>query len=138
MGVAPPAGPTTACATERAVPTISLQFNVSRRRVVGSSPTGGATEPRLTGEDRTDGFCIPVQIGRFTRSGLKHGLWRRSGSGAARPPHRALDRGRAGDTGDFAEMVGTEVLVIDDDTTTRSFKRQLRWSAAYHRLAEGL
>jgi L-arabinose isomerase len=39
---------------------------------------------------------------------------------------------------DFAEMVGTEMLVIDDDTTTRSFRRELRWNAAYHRLAEGL
>jgi L-arabinose isomerase len=39
---------------------------------------------------------------------------------------------------DFAEMVGTEVVVIDDDTTPRSFQRELRWNAAYHRLAEGL
>ncbi|MGZ4639753.1 MAG: L-arabinose isomerase [Actinomycetes bacterium] len=39
---------------------------------------------------------------------------------------------------DFAEMVGTEVVVIDDDTTPRTFQRELRWNAAYHRLAEGL
>lgn len=39
---------------------------------------------------------------------------------------------------DFAEMVATEILVIDDDTTPRSFQRELRWNAAYHRLAEGL
>ena len=26
---------------------------------------------------------------------------------------------------------------IDDGTTTRSFQRELRWNAAYHRLAEG-
>jgi L-arabinose isomerase len=39
---------------------------------------------------------------------------------------------------DFAEMVGTELLVIDDDTTPRSFQRELRWNAAYHRLASGL
>ena len=39
---------------------------------------------------------------------------------------------------DFAEMVGMELVVIDDDTTPRSFKRELRWNAAYHRLAEGL
>ena len=31
-----------------------------------------------------------------------------------------------------------ELVVIDDDTTTRGFKRELRWNAAYHRLAEGL
>ncbi len=39
---------------------------------------------------------------------------------------------------DFAEMTGVELVVIDDDTTTRSFKRELRWNAAYHRLAGGL
>jgi L-arabinose isomerase len=39
---------------------------------------------------------------------------------------------------DFAEMVGTEIVVIDDDTTPRAFQRELRWNAAYHRLAEGL
>jgi L-arabinose isomerase len=39
---------------------------------------------------------------------------------------------------DFAEMTGTEMVTIDADTTTRTFKRELRWNAAYHRLAEGL
>jgi L-arabinose isomerase len=39
---------------------------------------------------------------------------------------------------DFAEMVGTEVVVIDDDTTPRTFQRELRWNAAYHRLAQSL
>jgi L-arabinose isomerase len=39
---------------------------------------------------------------------------------------------------DFAEMTGTEVVVIDADTTPRGFQRELRWNAAYHRLAEGL
>ncbi|HEX2892872.1 MAG TPA: L-arabinose isomerase [Marmoricola sp.] len=39
---------------------------------------------------------------------------------------------------DFAEMVGTEAVVIDDDTTARGIQRELRWNAAYHRLAEGL
>jgi len=39
---------------------------------------------------------------------------------------------------DFAEMSGTEIVVIDADTTPRSFQRELRWNAAYHRLAEGL
>ncbi|MDP3893016.1 L-arabinose isomerase [Nocardioides sp.] len=39
---------------------------------------------------------------------------------------------------DFAEMTGTEMLVIDAETTTRSFQRELRWNAAYHRLAGGL
>jgi L-arabinose isomerase len=40
--------------------------------------------------------------------------------------------------GDFAEMTRTEMLVIDADTTTRAFQRELRWNAAYHRLAEPL
>jgi len=39
---------------------------------------------------------------------------------------------------DFAEMTGTEIVTIDAETTTRSFQRELRWNAAYHRLAEGL
>lgn len=39
---------------------------------------------------------------------------------------------------DFAEMTGTELVTIDADTTTRSFQRELRWNAAYHRLASRL
>jgi L-arabinose isomerase len=39
---------------------------------------------------------------------------------------------------DFAEMVGVEMVTIDADTTPRSFQRELRWNAAYHRLAEGI
>jgi L-arabinose isomerase len=39
---------------------------------------------------------------------------------------------------DFAEMAGIEVVVIDEETTTRTFQRELRWNAAYHRLAERL
>jgi L-arabinose isomerase len=39
---------------------------------------------------------------------------------------------------DFAQMTGVEMVVIDDETTTRSFQRELRWNAAYHRLAQGV
>ena len=39
---------------------------------------------------------------------------------------------------DFAEMTRTEIVVIDADTTPRAFQRELRWNAAYHRLAEGI
>ena len=39
---------------------------------------------------------------------------------------------------DFAEMTGTEMVTIDDDTTPRCFQRELRWNAAYHRLAQRL
>ncbi|WJK43107.1 L-arabinose isomerase [Solwaraspora sp. WMMA2056] len=38
---------------------------------------------------------------------------------------------------DLAEMTGTELAVIDADTTTRRFAAELRWSQAYHRLARG-
>lgn len=39
---------------------------------------------------------------------------------------------------DFAEIAGTELVVIDDDTTVRDFQRELRWNQAYYRLAQGL
>ena len=39
---------------------------------------------------------------------------------------------------DFAEMTATEMVTIDADTTPRAFARELRWNAAYHRLAAGL
>ena len=38
---------------------------------------------------------------------------------------------------DFAEIARTELLVIDAETTTRSFARELRWNQAYYRLAQG-
>ncbi|WP_375390173.1 L-arabinose isomerase [uncultured Amnibacterium sp.] len=39
---------------------------------------------------------------------------------------------------DFAAMTGTELLVIDAGTTIRGFQNEVRWNAAYHRLARGL
>jgi L-arabinose isomerase len=39
---------------------------------------------------------------------------------------------------DFARMLRTELLVIDDDTTLRGFRRDLESNAAYYRLARGL
>jgi len=39
---------------------------------------------------------------------------------------------------DFAEIAGAELLVIDADTTLRDFQREVRWNAAYYRLAQGL
>ena len=39
---------------------------------------------------------------------------------------------------DFAEMVATELVVIDRTTTTRSWQQELRWNAAYYRLATRL
>ncbi|MGX1274873.1 L-arabinose isomerase [Streptomyces phaeoluteigriseus] len=39
---------------------------------------------------------------------------------------------------DLAEMLRTELVVIDQDTTPRQFLRELRWNQAYYRLAQGL
>jgi L-arabinose isomerase len=39
---------------------------------------------------------------------------------------------------DLAEIFGVELVVIDADTTRRSLAQELRWSAAYHRLATRL
>ena len=38
---------------------------------------------------------------------------------------------------DFAEIAGTELLVIDESTTVRDFRNELRWNQAYFRLARG-
>lgn len=37
---------------------------------------------------------------------------------------------------DFAEMAGIEFLLIDESTTVRSFKKELRWNDACYRLSE--
>jgi L-arabinose isomerase len=39
---------------------------------------------------------------------------------------------------DFAVMTDIELVKIDADTTTSRFARELRWSQAYYRLAQGL
>jgi len=39
---------------------------------------------------------------------------------------------------DFAEIARTELLVIDEDTTRRGFRQQVRWNSAYYRLAQGI
>ncbi len=39
---------------------------------------------------------------------------------------------------DLAEMTGTELAHIGADTTPRRFTQELRWNAAYYRLAQGL
>ncbi|NUU16053.1 L-arabinose isomerase [Cellulomonas humilata] len=38
---------------------------------------------------------------------------------------------------DFAEIARTELLVIDEDTTRRGFRDQVRWNQVYFRLAQG-
>jgi L-arabinose isomerase len=39
---------------------------------------------------------------------------------------------------DLAEVFATELVLIDGATTRRSLAQELRWSAAYHRLAQRL
>jgi L-arabinose isomerase len=38
---------------------------------------------------------------------------------------------------DLAEMIGAELLIIDADTTVGQFGKEMRWSQAYYRLAQG-
>ena len=35
-------------------------------------------------------------------------------------------------------MARTELLVIDETTTLREFQKEVRWNAAYYRLAQGM
>jgi L-arabinose isomerase len=39
---------------------------------------------------------------------------------------------------DFAEMTRTELLIIDENTTKRGFANDVKWNAAYYRLAQGI
>ncbi|HEX4399149.1 MAG TPA: L-arabinose isomerase [Trebonia sp.] len=39
---------------------------------------------------------------------------------------------------DYARMAGVELLVIDESTTATAFENELRWNAAYYRLAGGV
>ncbi len=39
---------------------------------------------------------------------------------------------------DFAEMVGIEYLLIDENTRTDEFKKELRWNDLYYHMAHGL
>lgn len=39
---------------------------------------------------------------------------------------------------DFADMTGTELLTIDEQTDLNGFQRELQWNSAYFRLARGI
>ncbi|WP_116948168.1 L-arabinose isomerase [Jiangella endophytica] len=57
---------------------------------------------------------------------------------AGGPHHTVLSQSVGSDVLSlFSDMVRTELLVIDADTTTRQFAKELRWNQAYHRLAQG-
>ncbi len=58
---------------------------------------------------------------------------------AGGPHHTALSSA-AGEEElvDLADMLGTELLLIDSSTTLRQFANEIRWNQAYFRLATGL
>ena len=57
---------------------------------------------------------------------------------AGGPHHTVLSTAvRTDDLVDFATMVGTELLIIDEQTTSRRFADEIRWNQAYYRLAQG-
>jgi len=58
---------------------------------------------------------------------------------AGGPHHTVLTQAVSTETlVDFANMLHTELLVIDEHTTTTGFADHLRWNQAYYRLAQGL
>jgi L-arabinose isomerase len=58
---------------------------------------------------------------------------------AGGPHHTVLTQALDAETlRDFAAMAGTELVLIDADTTPHGFADQLRWNQAYYRLAAGL
>ena len=58
---------------------------------------------------------------------------------AGAPHHTVLTTAVSSATiDDFATISATELLDIDEDTTTRGFARELRWNAVYHHIAAGL
>ncbi len=58
---------------------------------------------------------------------------------AGGPHHTVLSRALTVDhLSDLADILATELAVIDDMTTVRRFHQELRWNQAYYRLAAGL
>ncbi len=58
---------------------------------------------------------------------------------AGGPHHTVLSTALSSEhLADLAEMTGTELALIDAESSTRRFTQELRWSQAYHRLARGL
>jgi L-arabinose isomerase len=57
---------------------------------------------------------------------------------AGGPHHTVLSTALTSEhLGDLADMTGTELVLIDGDTTVRRLRQELRWNQAYHRLAQG-
>jgi L-arabinose isomerase len=58
---------------------------------------------------------------------------------AGGPHHTCFSQGVGLETlEDFAEMVGVELLAIDEDTTARTFRRELRWNQVYWHLSRSV
>jgi L-arabinose isomerase len=59
---------------------------------------------------------------------------------AAGAPHHTVLSAAIGvdELWDLADMIRTELVVIDAGTTPRRFANELRWNQAYHHLARGL
>ncbi|MFG2576732.1 L-arabinose isomerase [Streptomyces sp. NPDC048481] len=58
---------------------------------------------------------------------------------AGAPHHTVLTSAVDAETlADFAAMTGVELLTIDENTTSGQFAKEIRWNAAYHRLAQSL
>jgi L-arabinose isomerase len=58
---------------------------------------------------------------------------------AGGPHHTVLTQAVDHETlDDFAQMIHTELALIDETTTTRSFADHLRWNQAFYRVAQGL
>lgn len=57
---------------------------------------------------------------------------------AGGPHHTVLTTAGTGALRDFARMTDTELVMIEERTTTEDFGDRLRWNQAYHRLAQGL
>jgi len=58
---------------------------------------------------------------------------------AAGGPHHTVLSSAVGteELEDFARIVGVELALIDDETTRRSFAKELRWNQVYHRIGLG-
>ena len=58
---------------------------------------------------------------------------------AGGPHHTALSTALdAEHLWDLSEILENELVLIDHSTTIREFVRELRWNAAYYRLAQGV
>jgi L-arabinose isomerase len=58
---------------------------------------------------------------------------------AGAPHHTVLSTSLTSEhLADLADMIDTELVLIDDDTSVRRFQQELRWNQAYRRLAQRL